>query len=113
MLPGLYNLSITYSDFGRNSWEKFINWDDDGPNDHELSQWQNFGAAIEINLRRPYLARYSDDFLKYCSRNGFDPTYHHMPLGNLPDIETMTLAREVMQRNVYQTGNYLIFEQCV
>jgi len=106
-VPGIFNVSICYTDHGRNSWEKFINYESK-PNDHELSNWQNIGSAISINLIKPYVSEFPKEFLKYCVEHTIKPVYSCIALGNLPDVESLARAREIMNNNLTQQDNYLI-----
>ena len=105
--PGVYNLALTYPDHGRNSYEKWVNFEED-PNDEELSQWKNIGSILTINLVRPYQIEYPPAYLKYCEKHNVTPSYMYLPLGNLADIyNTLGTVREIMNRNLKQADNYL------
>lgn len=106
-VPGVFNVSILYTDHGRNSWEKFINYESQ-PNDHELSNWQNIGSAISINLVKPYVSEFPREFVEYCAKHTIKPTYSSIALGNLPNIDSLAKARQIMNNNLTQQHNHLI-----
>lgn len=105
--PGVYNIVLTYPDHGRNSYEKWVNFEEE-PNDDELSQWKNIGSILTLNLVRPYQMTHSLDYLKYCEKHNVTPSYMYLPLGNLANIHnTLGPVREIMNRNLKQADNYL------
>lgn len=103
--PGVFNISLIYSDFGRSSWEKFIN-SDTTPNDNELSQWQYIGEFVSINLAQPYTMSWPTDFTTWCNTHGITPMFNKLPLGNISSNQ-MAIAREIMTKNLNQVDNYL------
>jgi len=103
--PGKFNISLIYSDFGRNSWEKFVNGEVE-PNDAELSQWQLVGENININLVRPYNITWPTDFINWCQQHTIEPVYNKLPLGNMLE-QDLTEAREIMVKNMHRPDNYL------
>ena len=106
---GLYNVSIKYSDWGKSSWDKFINGVDD-PNDFELSNWETIQSEITINLCKPYKFEYPPEYLTYCSEHNITPTVNKWPLGNLVDYKKqMARARNIMNKNVQIANNSLTF----
>ena len=103
----MYNVALAYADHGRNSYEKWVNFEEQ-PNDDELSQWNNIGSIISINLVRPYITEHSPAYLRYCEQHRISPSSMYMPLGNLVEIhKTLGAAREIMNRNLKQPNNYL------
>ena len=103
--PGVFNISLIYSDFGRNSWEKFVNGDNT-PNDAELSQWEYIGEYINIELVRPYTITWPTEFVTWCQQHNIKPVFNKLPLGNIEETQ-LTQAREIMERNFRQSDNYL------
>lgn len=103
--PGVFNISLMYSDFGRNSWEKFVNGDST-PNDPELSQWKYIGELVNINLVRPYTMAWPPEFTAWCSQHNIAPMFNRLPLGNITD-KHLTQARELMTKNLNQPNNFL------
>jgi hypothetical protein len=103
--PGVFNISLIYSDFGRNSWEKFVNGDNT-PNDAELSQWEYIGEYVNIELVRPYTITWPVKFTNWCQQHSIKPVFNKLPLGNIEESQ-LTHAREVMERNFLRLNNYL------
>jgi hypothetical protein len=107
---GVFNVSIAYANHGKNSWEKFINFDDD-PKDYELNQWTHIGSYIKINLVRPYLTEFPKQFLEYCATNSIEPVSNLLPFGNLTGIkDNLAVTRQLMNRNIKLTENFLKFD---
>lgn len=106
---GIYNVSINYSDWGKSSWDKFVNGVDT-PNDFELSNWETIGSEITINLCKPYKFDFPPEYLTYCSEHNITPTVLRWPLGNLVDYKNkMPGARKLMNKNVQIANNNLTF----
>ena len=81
---GMYNVFLHYVDWGKSSFDKFINGDFD-PNDAELSNWNNIGADIGISLAQPHHLYFSQDYLEYCASNQIETATRTWPLGNITD----------------------------
>jgi len=108
---GNYNVMMSYVDYGRSSWEKFINGDIT-PNDIELSQWEYIGSTISIDLRIPRSYDFPNEFLNYCASNYIQPVGINLPFGNVKDYEkNLTDAKIIMERNVKINGNLLEFKR--
>lgn len=107
---GVFNVSIAYTDHGRNSMEKFINFDED-PNDEELGSWKTIGGSLVINLVKPYEKPYPQEFLNYCKQHSIPVQDMFVPFGNLVDCRNnLTTVREIMTRNYYIPDNYMSIE---
>lgn len=107
--PGIYNVCLAYTDWGKSSWHKFVDGDH-APNDHELSNWKTVGSNVVIDLCRPYKSAFAPEYLKYCTQHQIEPTVEFWPIGNLVDPEnTMPLARKIMNKNIQIENNSLQF----
>lgn len=106
---GIFNVSVDYIDWGKSSWHKFLDGMDQ-PNDFELSNWENIGSHVTINLCRPYKLAFSPDYLDYCDQNQIAPTVNTWPIGNLVDHkDTLSKARTIMHKNLQISNNHLEF----
>jgi len=108
---GEFSLNIRYTDHGRSSFEKWINFDSN-PNDDELNQWNSIGASVEIQLGKTYTHNLPNEYLEYCQINNLPVGGCKLPLGNLTDITTnLTRAREIMNKNIQLENNFLMFSK--
>lgn len=108
---GTFNVSLVYNDHGRNSMEKFVNFDEN-PNDGELSPWRTIGPNLKFNLVKPYETSYPLEFLKYCKNHRIPVQDHYIPFGNLLDCkENLARVRELMVSNLSKTENSLILKK--
>jgi len=106
---GRYNVFLNYTDWGKSSWHKFRDGDNQ-PNDFELSNWNTIGSDICIDLCRPYKLNFSSEYLDYCLQNQIDPTVKFWPLGNLVDYQnTAAIVGNLMNKNVQIANNKLRF----
>jgi hypothetical protein len=107
---GVFNVSICYTDHGRNSMEKFINYDET-PNDEELGPWNTLGGSLVINLVKPYERQYPIEFLNYCQAHNLPIQDIFTPFGNLVDCRNnLTEARQIMVRNIDIPDNHISIE---
>jgi hypothetical protein len=106
---GLFNVSINYTDWGKSSWDKFLNGDPE-PNDYELNNWNSIGSDININLNKPHLFTFPSDYNEYCEKHQIEKSVATWPLGNLVDYDnTMPTARNIMNKNIQIPNNTLQF----
>jgi hypothetical protein len=106
---GVYNVSISYTDWGKSIWHKFKDGVDQ-PIDFELNEWNSIGSDIRINLCNPYTMAFPPDYLDYCIQHQIAPGIDTWPLGNLVDYKnTMAKARNIMNRNTQIPNNNLNF----
>jgi hypothetical protein len=106
---GIYTVSVNYTDWGKSSWHKFV----DGVteiDDFELSNWETIGSDITLDLNVPYKFSTPDDYIKYC--NGAQVELSLMggwALGNIADINDMSRARTLVNKNLQIPNNNLKF----
>jgi hypothetical protein len=105
------HLYISYPGHGRFAFEKFQNMDvyDDIYRDNV--NWDNIDASIGMNLVRPYKESPPQEFLDWCKEKDLIPHCGTLPLANLVDWkENLTVARQIVAKNVTIQNNYFSLE---
>lgn len=103
------NISLPYNDFGKSSYDKWLNNDDD-PNDFELSNHKTVSGRINISLNYPYTCKYSNSYVQYCSKHNIEPVPKNLPLANIDSMQNLAIARQIMENNIHQNNNFLFLE---
>lgn len=103
------NISLPYNDFGKSSYDKWIN-NDDNPNDFELSNHKTVSGRINISLNYPYVREYSNSFIQYCKKHNIEPVPKTLPIANVRDMDDLAKARQIMENNIHKPDNFLFLE---
>jgi len=105
-----HNVSVCYTDFGKNSFDKWQSRDSD-PNDIELSQWNCIGGSLRIELNQPRPRSAPTAYIEYCQKHSIQPVVPTWPLGNLVDIDSnLGKVRRMFDRNLQIKDNFLRFD---
>jgi hypothetical protein len=101
---GAYNVFVKYTDWGKSSFDKFLNGDLT-PDDTELSNWNNIGSDIGICLNPPHALDFPQDYLKYCTTHQIRIDTPTWPLGNIVDYNNNKYKVENLLYKNFQISN--------
>jgi len=96
------NLQLYYHDLGRNTFNKWINFDevlDDG----DTNDYVKLSADVQLNLGRSLQQQAPTNYLEWCQKHGLSSAPGRwVNLGNFVDLETqLTSYRELLMRNLH------------
>jgi hypothetical protein len=94
------NVQIVYHNLGRNTFNKWVNFDDDLDLD-DTNDFSKLATEIEIHLMRPVEYTAPASYIKWCEKNNIaTPPGRWLNLGNIKNLqEKQTEYRNVMIRN--------------
>jgi len=105
------NIFLAYKNLGRQSYDKFINFDKSTKN-LDRNDFIELGGYIKINLQRPQSVPVSPDYISWCNNNNIVFPYgDKINLGNFLNIEeNLTKYRQLFNKNFCLEKNEVIFE---
>jgi len=105
------HLYINYPGHGREAFEKFQNMDTYDDIYRDNVNWDNIDAYLGINLVRPYKQTPPQEFLDWCKEKKLTPHTGSLALANLVDWkENLTVARQIVTKNITMHNNYFSLE---
>lgn len=97
------NIQIFYNDLGRNTYNKWINFDDQ-LDDIDTNDYKKLAAEIRVNLNRSEQLEAPDNYVQWCRKHGLNEIPGRwINLGDFKNLqENLADYRKLMVRNNQQ-----------
>jgi hypothetical protein len=104
----LQHVSLSFNHYGRQLYNKYVNWDLDLDHDDENTFDQLLGF-INLDLRPAETFDYSLEYKEWCKKHNRIPTGQYLNLGNIENLDTkLHEYRKIIFRNLQAKDKFKI-----
>jgi len=106
---GVYNISITYNNLGRSTWQKWQN--NDTTIDTDLNNFSELYKTLQLHVTRHQTYEPPAEYQQWCSQHGLPCVGSRMPLANFDKLdENLLQYRQLFYKNSLIENNFITLE---